>query len=112
MGNVDSRSKFEVGYLSVMTDKPFFHPGELITGKIYMRMLRPVDASHLDLQVNGKEKGKWLDSETISVTEGDHSRSETITIPRSEERKIFEYKGPCFVFSGGNLMPGDYVVPF
>ena len=47
MGNIDSRSKFDSGYIMVATDKPFYEPGEIITGKVYLRITRPIDAKHI-----------------------------------------------------------------
>ena len=47
MGNVDSRSKFEGGYLLYMTDKPFYSPGEIVTGKIYLRAFNFIDAPQI-----------------------------------------------------------------
>jgi hypothetical protein len=38
MGNIDSRAQFEGGYIYVKTDKPFYHPGNVVFGKIYIRI--------------------------------------------------------------------------
>jgi hypothetical protein len=62
MGNVDSRSKFDSGYFIVQTDKPFYSPGEVVTANIYMRISRPLDATHIDLEIKGKEKVSFLES--------------------------------------------------
>lgn len=71
MGNIDSRSKFDAGYLMLMTDKPFYEPGDMITGTIYLRNNRPLDAKHIDLYIRGKEKGSWTDHEYKTETEPD-----------------------------------------
>jgi hypothetical protein len=67
MGNVDSRSKFDSGYIMIATDKPFYEPGEVITGKVYLRITRPIDAKHIQLKIKGKEKGSWHDTITKTV---------------------------------------------
>lgn len=50
MGNdasIDARAAFQGGYLYVKTDKPFYHKGETVYGKIYIRTEVPMNASHL-----------------------------------------------------------------
>lgn len=71
MGNVDSRCKFDSGYLMLQTDKPFYEPGDLITGKIYLRIMRPIDAKHIELKINGKEKGSWWSWDHVHVKQPD-----------------------------------------
>ncbi|CDW78366.1 UNKNOWN [Stylonychia lemnae] len=112
MGNVDSRSKFESGYFMIATDKPFYEPGEVITGKVYIRCSRPIDAKHIELKIKGKEKGSWMDTVHKTVRNPDGSSTvETEKVKRKHRREIMDSKAPCFVFNS-NLVPGDYVVPF
>ena len=35
--NIDSRSCFDGGYIFLKTDQPFYYPGNMVTGKIYVR---------------------------------------------------------------------------
>ena len=42
MGNIDSRAKFDGGYLFVKTDKPFYYPNNVVYGKIYLRAEVPL----------------------------------------------------------------------
>ncbi|CDW76085.1 UNKNOWN [Stylonychia lemnae] len=112
MGNIDSRSQFEFGYLMVQTDKPFYEPGEVITGKVYIRCNTPYDAKHIILKIKGKEKGSWIQTVHRTVRNPDGtSRTVSEKIKRKSRRNIMESKAPCFVFTQG-LIPGDYVVPF
>ena len=37
MGNIDSRSKFDWGYLYLKTDREYYYPGNTVFGKIYIR---------------------------------------------------------------------------
>mgnify|MGYP001130190496 CR=1 FL=1 len=68
MGNIDSRSCFDGGYLFVKTDKPFYYPGQQVLGKIYLRLERPMHPSHLEIKVTGKEKNSFW------IREGDNDR--------------------------------------
>ena len=61
MGNVDSRSKHEAGYIYLQTSKPFYFPGEFIQGTVFLRTFHHINAKHIDLNVKGKEKGSFVD---------------------------------------------------
>ena len=112
MGNVDSRSQFHAGNMIVQTDQPYYSPNDMVTGKIYLRINTMVDATHLELEVKGKEKGSWMDYEIERHNNPDGTiRHERKDIKRKSEKLIMHFKQPCFQFTGG-LMPGDYTIPF
>ena len=71
MGNIDSRSKFQGGYLYVKTDKPFYYPGDTVYGKIYIRTEVPMSPRNLDIYVKGKEKASFRYTETVHHRDGD-----------------------------------------
>lgn len=60
MGNIDSRAKNSAGYLILQTAQPIYEPGSTITGNIYLRTLMPLPATHIELEVKGKEKCSFL----------------------------------------------------
>jgi hypothetical protein len=53
----------------VSTDKPFYEPGEQITGKVFIRSTRPIDASFVELEIKGAEKCSFSQFETESYQE-------------------------------------------
>ena len=61
MGNIDSRCNFDAGYLIVQTMQPFYNPGTMITGTIYLRVTRPINAKHIEIEVKGQEKVSFLE---------------------------------------------------
>ena len=95
---IDPRSGFNGGYLYVKTDKPYYYQGSEVQGKIYIRLNVPMNASHLEIRIGGKEK-------TCFTTSGDHPHKE------KTEHRIMQFKGTALTF-GGPLQPGDYVIPF
>ena len=112
MGNIDSRAKHDCGYLMLQTEKPFYEPGEVITGTIYIRCTLNVAAKHIMLEIKGKEKASWWDTEHRSHQRADGTTAHTqVRVKRKADKKIMEYKNSCFNFSGG-LFPGDYAIPF
>lgn len=71
MGNIDTRSAFDHGYLMVQSDQPYYQPGELVTGKIFLRITSPIDATYLEIEVRGKEKASWIYYYWETIQNGD-----------------------------------------
>jgi len=93
MGNsIDTRAGFDGGYIFIKTDQPFYYPGNTVTGKIYIRADKVLDADYLEIKVKGKEKCSWWRQDTY--TEGE----EVITVDRKEKmhKMILDYRGNCF----------------
>ena len=91
MGNTfDSRSQFNGGYIYVKTDRPYYYPGNEVFGKIYIRLDRPMNASHIELRIKGKENSSFWEEEQRD--------QERVRVKRKRERKIMEWKGTCFTF--------------
>ena len=87
MGNVDSRSNFDCGNIMLQTDLPFYQPNDMVTGKVYLRTTKPIDAKFLELEVSGKEKTGWLDHEYKQVRDsGGKVKYERITVKRKDKR--------------------------
>jgi len=108
MGNIDSRCKYEYGYMMVQTSQPLFNPGQVVSGSIYLRVGMPCPARQIMLEVKGQEKVSWIDR----VTRQHEGRQETFNEKRKAKKEIFHYKNPCFQFTTPMLMPGDYTIPF
>ena len=67
MGNtIDPRAQFEGGYLYIKTSQPFYHPGQTVYGKIYIRAMVPMKPRNLDIFVKGKEKASYTESDRDS----------------------------------------------
>ena len=109
MGNVDSRSKYDYGYMMVQTSSPVYNPGALVSGSIYLRIAPgPCPAKEVILEVKGAEKVSW----TERVTRHVDGRTEHHDEKRKAKKDVFKYRQPCFQFTVPTLMPGDYTIPF
>lgn len=111
MGNIDSRSQFHGGYFIIQTEKPFYHPGEIIQAKVYMRITKPLAATHIDVEVKGKEKGSFRVYKSRRIPENGMERTEWYWDKHKSRREIMESKMTVFTFPTGNLVPGDYAFP-
>ena len=122
MGNTSVKSRvleraaFKGGYLFVKTEQPYYYPGNVVFGKMYIRCEVPMMADKLNILIEGCEEGAftWERSYTVTDTDADGnstSRTETETVYEHFHRTILDSKFLCFTF-GGALQPGDYTVPF
>lgn len=112
MGNVDSRAKFDIGYMIVQTDKPFYMPTEMVTGKIYLRIFKQFEIRKFELEVVGKEKGAWTDFEYVhKENENGESHMERVAVKRKKKYEFMKFKQPIANHKQFEN-PGDYVIPF
>lgn len=97
----------------IKTDRPYYYPGNTVVGKIYIRTMVPMNPSHIDLHIEGREKTSHRNFKRnrIETPEGEPDRYEEIMIKEKNEHKNLEFKGRCFTFNGP-LYPGDYTIPF
>lgn len=56
---IDARSKFSFGYMIVQLDKPYYTPGDGISGNVYFRVSTPMNATDCHLTIKGKEKSSF-----------------------------------------------------
>lgn len=109
MGNVDSRSKYEYGYMMVQTANPIYNPGATVTGTIYMRVgPSPCPSKEVILEVKGVEKVCW----TERKSRDNDGTSESYDEKQKAKKDVFKYRACCFQFTTPSLMPGDYTIPF
>jgi len=100
MGNtIDKRAHFEGGYLYVKTDRPYYYSGNVVYGKIYIRSHVSMLPRQVIIRVKGTEKA--------SYEEDEGSGEERKRVYRKHESKLFDFRGPCFNFTGA-LNAGDY----
>ena len=64
MGNIDSRSRHNFGYMVVQTDQQLYNPGSVVTGKISIRCTNPCDPQQIVIYVKGVEKVSFKTRET------------------------------------------------
>lgn len=82
-----ARSRFDYGYMCIQTDKPYYLPGEMVTGKIYMRGTSPFHAQRVDIRVEGKEKASFIVREADKPDANGHRKMKDVT--KKIKRNIF-----------------------
>ena len=116
MGNqngvgIDPFSRFKGGYLYVKTDKPYYYPGNVVLGKIYIRAENEMAPASLMIKVRGTESSSYRKRITTTTGEGAEKKSKSEMIKIGYWKDLINYDGCCFTFNGP-LMPGDYTIPF
>lgn len=104
MGNCDSRAQFEHGYIILQTHKPYYEPGEEVTGNIYISLDQPFPGSELEIELKGKEKVAW------TVTKRRNNRNYTQHI--RDKNKLINFIAPIYSLDTEAMMPGQYNFPF
>ena len=100
MGNsIDPRSQFDGGYLYVKTDRPYYYPGNVVMGKIYIRTSTQLDAKDMKIKVKGKEQGSFWEGG------GDNRHKNEF------KRQLINFEATCMKFEEV-LGIGDYTIPF
>lgn len=52
----DPRCIFQKGKVQVQTEFPFYEPGNLVNGKIFIDVMEPIQATYIEIEVKGTEK--------------------------------------------------------
>ena len=100
MGNSANKQDPTLGSLVVQSSQKYYYPGDMVTGCVYLRLLRPIQAKKIDLQIHGREKVSFMYYH-------DNNMHKTTT-----RHVIFNKKEMVYVFSEPLLKNGDYQIPF
>lgn len=112
MGNIDSRCRYDFGYLVVQTDQQLYNPGSQVTGRISIRCTNHCEPKQIILYVRGVEKVSFMDNETRTHEVDGRRETRTVVVKRRHKKEIFKQEVPAFVFTAPLLQPGDYSIPF
>ena len=104
----DPRCNFEKGKIQLQTEYPFYEPGNLVKGLIWMHIDAPVALRHIEIEVKGKEKCAftrfWMEQEGDRQVERSHRHK--------MEHKFLHYDQVVYTFPEGYFNPGAYVIEF
>ena len=89
-----------LGSLLVQSSQKSYYPGDTVTGCVYLRLLKPIHAKNVELQVQGREKVffRYREGKGQTYAETKHV--------------IFNKKETIHVFSEPVVRDGDYQIPF
>ena len=52
----DPRWSYAEGNMQIQTEYPYYEPGAVVQGKVFIQLTGPVSAESLELEIKGKEK--------------------------------------------------------
>lgn len=107
----------KVGKLQVALDKPYYTPGEDVSGTVYVELLESVDVDKIYVKVKGKEKVKWTEEWQEPIYEEvDGLRQLTGHNEESaefdENESFFKKKIKLTPQGDIEMGPGKYAFPF
>ena len=111
----DHRCNFPKGKIQLQTACPFYEPGNEVQGVIYLEIMEPVYAHHIEMEVKGGEKCSFTRFWTESERHGDETRFVERHEKLKHSKKFLEFKPSVFDIQGsygGVLQPGIYQVDF
>ena len=108
----DERCKFPKGEIQLQTEFPFYEPGNVINGVIYINIKEALECSHIELEVKGGEKCSFIRHYTTTEQHGDETRVIHHADKLKHSKKFLEYKNRVFDIDNGALQQGLYQVNF
>lgn len=73
----DPRCAFPAGKIQVQTEFPYYHPGSLVNGKIFLDVSMPLACTDIQIEAKGKEKVGFVRYWTEKVRNGKDSNGHT-----------------------------------
>ena len=100
----DERTKFKCGNLQLQTECPFYEPGNSITGKVFLQIHEPTEATNIKLEAKGSEKSSFIRF---------YVEDESLKSEKCKDSKTFLHeKKDVFPIVDGILQPGLYQIDF
>jgi hypothetical protein len=115
-------SKHKSGSIFVNFDKPYYYPGDIVTGTIYLNILNPLETKGLELTLKIQEKVKFRDREFRTEIrkernpqtglEEDREVKVAVDVERKDKSTLF--KNSCVIATMMNNVFGfgQYAYPF
>jgi len=105
-------SKVVEGGLLIELEKPYYYPGEMILGKIYLNFHQNFNTHGIELGLEVEEFGSFKEQkQRTKVLSNDH-RSRFYTKVRYGKRILFKSNQIIITFQSGMVNSGQYVYPF
>jgi hypothetical protein len=115
-------NKHKSGAVYIHFDKPFYYPGDIVTGTIYLNVLSALETKGIELTVKISEQVKFMDREFKSKTEKYFNQAtnreeerqvqELVDVERKDKQTLF--KNSCIIGTMVNNIFnfGQYAYPF
>lgn len=92
----DPRCVFTTGKMQLQTEFPFYEPGNIVNGKIFIEVNQDMHAEYVELKVTGKEEVKFIRYWTEMEGEGEDAHSVEHHEKIDKDKKFLEYKQKVF----------------
>ena len=118
----DPRWAFKGGNIQIQTEYPYYEPGGTVNGKIFIQTMNPVPATHIQIEIDGKEKNKFYHYFDQSIQHpppegsppGTIGAKEVISHKETNKQKnhFIDVKQGLYEIPGGCIAPGSFMLGF
>jgi hypothetical protein len=118
MGNQNVKQ----GGMVINFDRPFYYPGELVTGSIYLNIKEAFETRGLELEVKISESVKWFETEhktekvkeldPVTNQEREVFKTHAITVEKGDYKILFQNSCVIGTMLNNVFGFGQYVYPF
>lgn len=123
MGHTHS---MQYGGLVINFEKPYYYPGDLVRGHIYLNMASSFDTKGLELTVKVKEFAQYYETESKTTTETKRvyddltkeykdisiPKTEFVKVAKKDDKTLFKNKAMIATMMNNVLIMGQYSYPF
>lgn len=110
MGNHQGNNKHNHGGV-IQFDQPFYYPGNLVTGTIYLHILDMIQSRGVELNIKCTEGVKCVESQPKRIHENGVERTIYEPVEYKDKMKLFSNKNFLPNFQN-NINMGQYAYPF
>lgn len=108
----DERCHTKHGKIQLQTEFPFYEPGNTINGVVYLSVDHEVQATHIELDFKGSEKGGFIRHYTETEQHGDETRIVHKQEKLKHSKTFLHTSSQVFSFPGGVIYPGVHQINF
>ena len=96
----DEHTAFAGGYIYMKTDKQYYYAGDIVYGKIYLRVVdKP--AEKMDVRIKGVEKVEWFRYDLkggLDSDDDEHAEENFDKTFLDYKKKHIDFRQTCFHF--------------
>jgi hypothetical protein len=107
-----SRHSSNYGGMIVNFEKPYYYPGELIRGNIFLNMISNLETKGLELTIEVIEHASFFENETHTNTNSNNNNENNNRVLRTGNNILFKNTSIMYNWNNNLINIGQYAYPF
>lgn len=114
----DKRSQFTAGCIQLQTEYPFYEPGHIVNGMVYLRLNQDeTDVAGIEVEIKGGAKNSFeFQTQEVEQVEDEKQRVKMVAVTKSEKVKRARVFLHCRQLvhqpQSAQMSAGDYMIRF